>query len=66
MELAYYGPIDRNRLANIVISCDALIVIIFVINIAWLSRSIAIEQFEVNHTYVQMADFSVRIKNLPP
>ena len=38
VELAYYGKIDRNQLANIVISCDALIVILFTINIMWLSR----------------------------
>ena len=66
VELAYIGKIPRNRLANIVISCDFVIVIIFVINIAWLSRSIAREQYDVNNKYVQMADFSVRIKHLPP
>ena len=47
-------------------SCDFVIVIIFVINIGWLGRSIAREQYDVNNKYVQMADFSVRIKHLPP
>jgi len=48
-----------------VIACDALICILFVINIAWLNRSISLEQYYVDKEFVQMTDFSVRVKNLP-
>jgi len=61
----YYGPINRTSLANIVIACDALICILFAINTCWLARSVSVEQYEVDHQFVQMNDFSVRVKNLP-
>lgn len=65
VNLYYFGPISRQRLANIVIACDAIICLIWVINTMWLGRSISIEQHIVDSKYVSMPDFSVRIKNLP-
>ena len=47
------------------IACDVLICILFAINIAWLNRSISLEQYYVDKEFVQMTDFSVRVKNLP-
>lgn len=65
MDLYYFGPIERQRLANIVIICDAIICIIWILNSIWLSRSIRMEKVIVDSEFVQMADFAVRIKNLP-
>ena len=65
MDLYYFGPIERHRLANIVIVCDAIICIIWVINTMWVGRSINVEKFIVDSEFVQMTDFAVRIKNLP-
>jgi hypothetical protein len=48
-----------------VISCDALICILFAINILWTARSISLEQYLQDKSYVQMPDFAVRVKNLP-
>lgn len=65
MDLYYFGPIERQRLANIVIICDALICIIWVLNTMWVARSINVEKVVVDSEYVQMPDFAVRIKNIP-
>ena len=65
VDLYYYGPINRTRLANICIACDALICIIFAVNILWVARAITVEQYVVDKKYVQMTDFAVRVKNLP-
>ena len=56
---------SRRRLANIVISCDAIIVIIFVVNIMWMNKAIGWEQHDVGKKFVHMTDFTVRVKNLP-
>lgn len=63
--MAYFGEIPRFRLSNIVICCDAIICILFAINACWLGRAITNEQYSVDVQYVQMQDFSVRVKNLP-
>lgn len=55
----------RRRLANIVISCDAIICLIFVINILWMNKAISNEQHDVDKKFVHMTDFTVRVKNLP-
>ena len=65
MDLYYFGPIERQRLANIVIVCDAIICIIWVLNTMWVVRSTNVEKVIVDSEFVQMADFAVRIKNLP-
>ena len=44
--------ISRRVLANIVIACDALICIMFAINIVWLNRSISVEQYYVDKEFV--------------
>ena len=43
VDLYYYGPIERHRLANIVIACDAIICLIWVFNTIWLTRSYSVE-----------------------
>jgi len=66
IEYADYDlKMNRTRLANIVISCDAIICIIFIINIMWMNRAINTEQFDVDKKFVHMTDFAVRVKNLP-
>ena len=47
------------------IACDVLICILFAINIAWLNRSISLEQYYVDKEFVHMTDFAVEVKNLP-
>ena len=52
VELYYFGEVPRNRLSNIVIACDALICLIFAVNIVWLGRSITAEQYNENVQFV--------------
>ena len=65
IDLYYFGEVSRARVANIVIACDAIICLAFILNTAWLGRSINQEQYDVDKKYVHMTDFAVRIKNLP-
>lgn len=43
VDLPHIGVVSRRKLANIVIACDAIICIMFAINIMWLARSITNE-----------------------
>lgn len=52
IELAYWGPVSRARLANIVIACDALICIIFAVNTWWLGKAIDNEQLRIDNKFV--------------
>ena len=65
IDLYYFGPMNRTELANIVIGCDALICIVWLINICWMGRAINNEQHEIDEDFVHIVDFAVRIKNLP-
>ena len=57
---------DRQELANVVILCDGIIVIFLILNTAYMFRSIDQERRIANDKALEMNDFSVRIKNLPP
>lgn len=43
VDLPHIGIVSRRKLANIVIACDAIICLMFAINIVWLARSITNE-----------------------
>ena len=59
-------PMDRQELANVVILCDGIIVIFLIFNMAYMFRAIDQERRVANDKALEMNDFSVRIKNLPP
>ena len=65
IELYYFGAMKRTRLANIVIACDALIILLLAFNTCWLGFKINSEQHDAEKKFVHMTDFAVRVKNLP-
>ena len=58
--------IERKTLANIAILCDLLILVLFMFNIVFLDKQIRRERYRIDLEHLQMTDFTVRIKNLPP
>lgn len=52
IDLLYFGEMERTKLANIVIGCDAVICLLWIINIFWLSRAFYSEQADVDKNYV--------------
>ena len=63
--LSGFGEISRARLANIVMICDALVILVFIIYTGlqeyWVSR----DSFEQRKHFVNMTDFTVCISHLP-
>ena len=66
VNLRYFGPMERDRLANIVMVCDLVIMLVFAINLIILQRYIPMERHLIDQGTVMMTDFTVRVKNLPP
>ena len=66
VELQGLGEIDRNTLANIVIVFDIIVIIWFTVHANlqtfWIKRETRAHEDKM----VDMTDFSVRIKKLPP
>ena len=60
-----FGEIERNQLANIVMICDAIIIIWFIVYTFLLNRWINAEKQASEKMNVEMTDFACRIKRLP-
>ena len=65
VNLGRVGEIRRNLLANIVMLCDAIVIIWFICHIWLLNRWIDNEKALNEKETVNMTDFACRIKRLP-
>ena len=61
----YSVTVSRSELTGIVVLCDLAIVIGFIITTGVLDHYIYKEAEELDNNFVQITDFSLRVKNLP-
>lgn len=52
IEMEWFGSMSRTHLANIVITCDAAICLLWIINICWVQRAIQNESDKVDRDFV--------------
>jgi uncharacterized tellurite resistance protein B-like protein len=58
--------ITRNTLTYVIVAFDLAICFLFIINTGWIQYYIEKEEAKIDYENVDLTDFTVRIRNLPP